>query len=288
MRYIDITRLREVMGDDKYEAWEQKAANHLTNLRKLTKSERSKYFERHGDWTELYRFLSELSNHKCWYTEALENSGEWEIDHFRPKNRAKNHDGEITLEEGYWWLAYDWNNYRLAGSFINKRRKDKFNQSEEVFGKGDYFPLDLTGCSPIEVDGDTDDEVSYLLDPVCFRDTTLIGFDKDGKPLSHFPFGTFEERKVSFSIEFLHLDNSVLNRNRQQTWLKTEREIKKITKKLIAATNQAMKNKVYNDSYNKLKELTSVKEPYSSVAINCLVANQEDHPWIKNMIVLKT
>lgn len=284
MRFVDVAKLKALMGKAKYKAWTEKAEKHLIELKKLDKKGRSTYLSKHGDWTELYTYLSELSEHKCWYTEAPENSGEWEIDHFRPKNRAKNYDGTIYSKDGYWWLSYEWSNYRLAGSFINKRRKDKFNDKEEVFGKGDYFPLDLTTCTPCVLDGDLDDEVSYLLDPVSFRDTTLISFDKDGKPISNYPQGSFEEKKVSISIEFLHLDTTVLNRNRKEVWENTEKEIIEISKKLKASSNQALRNKVYNTSFLKLKELTSRKKPYSSVALNCLSANQNDNPWIISML----
>ncbi|MHA4811013.1 hypothetical protein ACX0G9_23090 [Flavitalea flava] len=284
MRFIDISRLKDFMGTQKYSTWTKKAKMHLSELRILDKKERSQYLSKHGDWTELYKYLSFLSEHKCWYTEAPENSGEWEIDHFRPKNRAKNLDGTIYLPDGYWWLAYEWLNYRLAGSFINKRRKDKFNPSEEIHGKGDYFPIDLSSCIACSVDGDLDDEVIYLLDPTSFRDTTLISFDKDGKPIPNYPPGTFEERKVVVSIDFLNLDTTVLNRNRKEVWENTEKEIIEVSKKLKSSTNQALRNKIYNDSFIKLKQLTSRKKPYSSVALNCLSANQNDNPWIISML----
>lgn len=284
MRHIDTSKLKSLMGDAKYNAWVAKAATHLAELRKRNKKGRAEYLTAHGDWTELYAFLSDLSENKCWYTEAPENSGEWEVDHYRPKNRAKNNDGSVTLPDGYWWLAYEWKNYRLAGSFVNKRRKDKFDDKEEVHGKGDYFPLDLNSCVPCAVDGDIDDEVPYLLDPTSFYDTTLIGFDKDGVPISNFPKGTFEFDKVNISIDFLHLDNVVLNRNRSEVWNNIEHEINEVSKKLKHSANQALRNKVYNESYDKLKELTSRQKPYSSVALNCLSANQNDHPWIKSML----
>ena len=284
MRYIDISQLKELMGSQKFSAWSKKATTHLSQLRRLDKKGRSMYLSKHGDWTDLYKYLSLLSEHKCWYTEAPENSGEWEIDHFRPKNRAKNLDGTVYLPEGYWWLAYEWLNYRLAGSFINKRRKDKFNSNEEIYGKGDYFPIDLHTGAVCGVDGDLDDEVIYLLDPTSFRDTTLISFDKDGKPISNYPEGTFEEKKVAVSIDFLHLDSTSLNRNRKEVWENTEKEIIEISKKLKSSTNQALRNKIYNDSFIRLKQLTSRKKPYSSVALNCLSAHQSDNPWINSML----
>ena len=142
----------------------------------------------------------------------------------------------------------------------------------------------LNNCTPCAVDDDIDDEVPYLLDPTVFRDTTLIGFDNNGEPISIFAEGTFEYEKVIISIDFLHLDNVVLNRNRKEVWSNTEHEINEISRKLKHSANQALRNKVYNNSYEKLKELVSKKKPYSSVALNCLSANQNDHPWIKGIL----
>lgn len=283
MRFIDINELPRLMGEDEFNAWLNKANAHLDELRKLDKKGRSEYLQKHADWTELYKYLSELSFHKCWYTESPENSTEWEIDHFRPKNRSKDEFGQITLPEGYWWLAYDWKNYRLSGGFVNKRRKDKFGNDELVNGKGDFFPLDPS-CSPCELDGDLDDEIPLLLDPTCFRDTTLISFDKDGVPISNYPEGSFEEKKVSISIKFLNLKNTILNRKRKEVWENTEKEILAISVKLKSSTNQILRNKIYNDSYYKLKELTAKNQSYSAVALSCLSANQTNHPWISSML----
>jgi len=284
MRFIDIGKLKEVMGEAKFNEWVEKAKNHFIELKKLDKKDRAKYFKDHGDWTSLYSFLSELSHHKCWYSEAPENSCAWDVDHFRPKNRARNYDGTIFLPEGYWWLAYEWENFRLSGGIVNRRVKDKFNDSEEVYGKGDYFPLDLNICKPCKPDGDLDNEIPYLLDPTSFKDTTLIGFDKDGRPISNYPDGTFEAEKVYKSIEFLSLDHSVLNRNRKEVWENTENEIVEISRKLKEEENSALREKIVNKSFDIIRNLTSKKKPYSSVAINCLIANQTVHVWIKSML----
>ncbi len=55
------------------------------------------------------------------------------MDHFRPKNAIKSADKKcesttINNTDSYWWLAFDWENYRLSGHLTNSN-------------KNAYFPL---------------------------------------------------------------------------------------------------------------------------------------------------
>ncbi len=47
----------------------------------------------------------------------------------------------VWLEQikGYWWGAFDWENYRLASQVCNVRVTDYLNGKK--VGKGSYFPL---------------------------------------------------------------------------------------------------------------------------------------------------
>ena len=67
-----------------------------------------------GVWGEIKNELLEMSHGKCWYSEAPDAVSDWHVDHFRPKKRAL--DEDKTEHEGYYWLAFDWKNYRIAGS----------------------------------------------------------------------------------------------------------------------------------------------------------------------------
>ena len=68
-------------------------------------------------WSELKDLLLKWSHQKCWYSELREDGSDYHVDHFRPKGRVLN-DGERP-RDGYWWLAFDWRNYRIAG-FVRK------------------------------------------------------------------------------------------------------------------------------------------------------------------------
>lgn len=287
MRYINLDDLLNHIAADELAQWEAEAAQHLANIRGMTRTERSDYLDNHPHWTGLYAAMSALSNHKCWYTESPENSGAWEIDHFRPQKRSKQHDGSILLPDGYWWLAYVWRNYRLTGSLANKLRKDKFNPSEKAKGKANYFPLKLDECQPCGNEGDDlDYEIPYLLDPTVFHDTTLISFDKNGEPMPTHANGTFEYERVIVSVICLALDITPLNRQRKRVWDNCEAIIYKAARKIGNAQGGALRKQVLKESYEEIRKLAQPSEPYSSVARSCIKTNaqRDELFWLRNVL----
>src|SRR5258705_7981723 len=119
MRYINNKNIKLPNG------WEAKAEALANKLVAAAPEERSKILKDNPIWQELLLSLHELSNGKCWYSEAKEIMSDRDIDHFRPKNLAKNLDD--SERGGYWWLAYDFENYRLSSIYSNRRRQDKFD-----------------------------------------------------------------------------------------------------------------------------------------------------------------
>jgi hypothetical protein len=107
-----------------------------------------------------------------------------EIEHFRPKNKVAKldyveksifdentwkilgslRDVQTTRKEGYYWLTYDWQNYRLSCKDSNTR-------------KGMYFPL-LPNSTPATLNGQETNEIPVLIDPLIKDDAELICFEK--------------------------------------------------------------------------------------------------------------
>ena len=97
---------------------------------------RKAFIDTHASvWGEIKDQLLEMSAGKCWYSEAPDAVSDWHVDHFRPKKRAL--DEDKTEHDGYHWLAFDWKNYRIAGSYSNSPHKDEQGLTR---GKWDYFP----------------------------------------------------------------------------------------------------------------------------------------------------
>jgi uncharacterized protein (TIGR02646 family) len=164
----------------------------------------------HRVWGLLKETLKTMSYGKCWYSEAREIYSHYHVDHFRPKKKAldtKNND-----EGGYWWLAFDWKNYRLMGSVGNSK-------------KGDYFPVKhhkaKKTSDPIK------DEIYYLLDPTNKEDVKLLNFEETGKVIP-----TANEKKANWSytraketIEWYDLNYEDLKEERKRIWRTTVDEI---------------------------------------------------------------
>jgi hypothetical protein len=116
-------------------------------------------------WGKLKDWLMALSDGKCWFTDTTNNGSYYDVEHFRPKAEAKAIDG--TARDGYWWLAFDYTNYRLAGSVPNTK-------------KGGWFPLcdgTLVSTSAVRCEAS---EMPYLLDPISPTDHALLAFDEEG------------------------------------------------------------------------------------------------------------
>ena len=93
------------------------------------------------------------------------------IEHYRPKKSAREADG--TTHDGYWWLAFDWQNFRICGNAGNRK-------------KGTWFPL-RAGCARCAPLGDIRLEDPKLLDPVDEDDPNQLSFDLEGHaiPAAH-------------------------------------------------------------------------------------------------------
>ncbi len=129
-------------------------------------------------WRDLAPELAKLQNGKCWYSESQNPGSDKNIDHFRPKNRV----AEDLNHEGYWWLAFDWKNYRYSCQWCNQRRDDVANKTDG--GKWDHFPL---GTDSFRAQQESDNfmfEDAELLDPIDPDDWKLLTFLPNGRKYS--------------------------------------------------------------------------------------------------------
>lgn len=292
MRYINIDKLPDVFNElnskTTFDDWLEEAEHHLSNIRGKNKKERSDYWTENSHWTKLYSSLSRLSGEKCWYSESPENSSRWEVEHFRPKARATINN-ELVLKDGYWWLSYHWKNFRLAGSFVNKRSKDPFTADDSVFGKGNYFPLDETSTVAEPEDMYCSDEKPLLLDPIKPKDCTLISFDKNGDVYPTFSEeeSVLKNKKALYSIDYYGLKQTSLKRGRGKIWRKCE-TIVSITgneiKKYMDDENK--REEIFDNCYLGLANLYDISEPYTSVVKSFVKekSKDENYNWLSDAI----
>ena len=123
MRYIDLSIID--VNDPDVKAWLVKARQRLNTLScKTSHSERSQYLARNNIWSEFKPILRKYYGDKCWYSECSLEGTFGDIDHFRPKSKSTDEQGNTILADGYWWLAYDYFNYRLSCEKSNRGFED--------------------------------------------------------------------------------------------------------------------------------------------------------------------
>ena len=208
MRFVDLTKLELPPG------WEERAQRVLQEVSYLDDSNRASEINRRSTiWTALRSELAELSNRKCWYCEARQERSDMPIDHFRPKNRV----GEEGCENhpGYWWLAFEWENFRYSCTYCNSRRRDV--KTETTGGKADRFPLRDEANRCWTPDDLLSEEQPVLLDPTVRTDPGLLWFDEDGSahPKHSESNATWPYRRARESIDIYHLNHSDLKEARQ-------------------------------------------------------------------------
>jgi uncharacterized protein (TIGR02646 family) len=160
-------------------------------------------------WRDLAPQLAKLQNGKCWYSESQNPGSDKDVDHFRPKNRV----AEDPDHEGYWWLAFNWVNYRYSCKWCNQRRNDEANQTDG--GKWDHFPVIPEGFRARQESDNWKLEEIDLLDPIDPEDWELLTFLPNGQPTPAKPPGTREHNRAKTSIQIYHLHCHELVRDRK-------------------------------------------------------------------------
>lgn len=216
-------------------------------------------------WRDYYELLPENLKKKCWYCEAAEIRSDMPVDHFRPKNKVEEENGH----DGYWWLAFDWENYRCACTFCNSRRN--FEESEG--GKACKFPLsnpESRASSPEDVQH----EIPDFLDPFNPDDEKLLWFDNDGLPVPKPDSTEGQERKVKNSIDIFHLHESRIVRERNKIRLNIQ--------KLV---NNLRKGEDIQNTKSKLKRMVRDTAKLSRTAVVYLRAHR-DLPEVTEILQL--
>ncbi len=212
-------------------------------------------------WGELKDFLLGISKNKCWYSEAKDSYAHYHVDHFRPKKEAIGIDKKG--KGGYWWLAFQWTNYRVCGGAGNVRKGAKFavrshkaNQPDEAI----------------------EDEIIYFLDPCEEEDVLKVTFNESGEMTSITPSGWDSER-VQYTIEGLNLNFKILKEKRKDTWSKCSTLLKE-TQNLMTQNElipSSSKRGEIKEKIRQLKELVKSTSEFSATARACL--QSAGLPW---------
>ena len=282
MRHIIQSELISKIRDE----WIKEAEEALEELVKKTPEERKKFIRTNTLWTKYKDALCEVSDDKCWYSERKFSRSELEVEHFRPKGKVA-----TVKHPGYWWLAYNWRNFRLSSSLANKRREDFRNRNKQIMGKGTYFPLE----DPTKRASDQDpaklaEERPLLIDPIILSDVCLLDYaTASGKVLPrHKKEGSPNKNlRAEISIGLYHLNDGHLIKERFNIYASIEDKSKKIEKRLQKQEENTItpeEENELNDLINDISKLINTSASYSSFARKCLMENG-DRGWNTELLM---
>ena len=142
------------------------------------------------------------------------------VDHFRPKGQIREVDENLQDTEltsnGYWWLAFNYKNFRLAAMHANQRRVDLTTAG----GKWNFF-LVRGARAPELTELDVIVEDVLAIDPCSASDIRLLWFDLEGKPslaARHREGHNLKENeyRIRATIWLYHLDKVEIQAKRSQ------------------------------------------------------------------------
>ena len=251
------------------EAWIQKAYRLTEQLLAATSTEEihSIIDANAHVWRELKQPLLELEKYrgKCWYSESKNDYAYMHVDHFRPKKAA------IGIDKidhgGYWWLAFDWRNYRICGPVGNVNKRDKF----AVYRNNANSPED-----------NIEDELIYFLDPTEEQDVLKITFNSNGEIMAIHNSG-FHLKQARYTIDCLKLNSKQLKETRKEIWIKCDTLIRE-TQVLTQEDNQnpsPFKRGQIKEKIKTIKELVISTAEFSAAAKACLKSTGID--WVMSM-----
>lgn len=244
-----------------WDAWLQESDRLVGELAKLNAAgkvkERNELIDKHKNhWGKLKPWLLALSGGKCWFTEAKEIASHLEVEHFRPKKSARNAKG--PERDGYWWLAFDYMNFRIAGSVPNRK-------------KGVWFPLRYGSQCSTYTHRCEGDEVPHFLDPTNAYDVTLLAFDEEGKAIPAPGIERWERVRVKRTIERLKLtEHQALSEERRKTWQKVTKLINNYLNALSASRTSAAARERVKATAREIVGLTKSDAELSAVAKCCI------------------
>jgi hypothetical protein len=251
-----------------WEAWLAKSRQLVDQLAALEtegkRDERNALIDKNSDhWGALKEWLLALSGGKCWFSEAREVYSHYDVEHFRPKKVAKALDG--SERDGYWWLAFDYTNFRVCGNVGNRK-------------KGGWFPLGANSRCSSYIDRCEEDEAVYLLDPINAADVGLLAFDEEGKAICLPGSSEWEQQRVATTVERLKLnEHAGLAEARRKVW----RQVNDLINDYLGAKSRSSgNNAVARDRMKRFaKQIYDRTRPDAelSAVSRCCVLFRNDH-----------
>lgn len=216
-----------------------------------------------GHWGKLKPWLLSLSSGKCWFSEVRELFSHYDVEHFRPKKEAKSLD--TSVRDGYWWLAFDYMNFRACGNVGNRK-------------KGGWFPLKEGSLCSTYADPCEESETRYLIDPIDDDDVALLAFDEEGKVIPMPGSSEWEQYRVNETVKRLKLnEHAPLAEARRKVWQQVDRLIDDYisAKARCGGGNNPVAKERLRQVRIRVREMTQFTAELSAVAKWCVLLRND-------------
>jgi len=177
--------------------------------KKANKAKNKDYEYKQKLWSEIKQYLFSLTNNRCGYCETKVRIGSpGDVEHYRPKRKPTEDD----KHSGYYWLAYDIENYVPCCTNCNSAR-----------GKRNHFPL-APGSPRAKRPSEVADEKPLLLNPFIHNPNDHIRFIGPDNPMQ---FGELEgiTPEGKESIEKYNLNRADLINERVTAFNRTKERL---------------------------------------------------------------
>lgn len=247
-------------------------------------AERAKRIKAHRQlWADLRPHLAELSDNKCWYVECRSDGADDDVDHFRPKGGVA--EERDRSHPGYYWLAFEWSNFRLSCHRANRPRKAP--KTGITGGKGEHFPLIDPSKRAFGPGDRYEDEEPALLDPLNSADVSMLSFRTTGEVAlaPKWKDNEVAQRKLAMSRLYLHLDWNTFQRARARLYARVdglvERGARHAPPSLAAYTSGS------SDFLDVVAELQSLLDPKAEYAraARCYVRIYRTVWWVRDIVL---
>jgi uncharacterized protein (TIGR02646 family) len=231
----------------------------------ITIKEKKAYIARTNTWGLLKKWLSDLSGGKCWYCESGSERATSDVDHFRPKAGVTCNRDKVGNHDGYFWLAYEWSNYRYSCQRCNRPEKD----NEVTFGKCSEFALCdenqrnyTPTCANVER--------PKLLDPCIDSDTKLLAHLVSGMVEPSHAVGTEEYDRACYTRKVLGLNQFGVPKKKKDSWEPFDLLIR-----LVGNEPEVVQQLQ--------KKLTPETTEYSSF-FRAMISTHRDKDWVEDLL----
>jgi uncharacterized protein (TIGR02646 family) len=275
MRYINP----HPVGENLPNGWAQRAQHAETAVAAAQPQARSAEVNANSAiWRDLKDTLKRASHNKCWYCESIDVRSDNAVDHFRPKNAV----AECPGHEGYWWLAFRWDNYRFCCTYCNSRRVDHGGHGG---GKADRFPLRVEAARAYNPAANLANEEPLLLDPCIPADPGLLWFDETGQavpsPVCGNDGNEYPRQRATISIDVYHLNQPDLVDQRKVQCSEIRRRVQDADRyfgRYIAGDGTA--RGAFEDAVRDLRACLPASASYSSASRAMLMGLRGTHPIV--------